>query len=127
MNFIMAPAIIGIIGFTIFKLFELYARRRERILIIEKLTSEDLAKNTTVGDLKIGGFSFSALKGGCLLMGLGLGLLTGFIINININLNGGYTYETRSIIYGSCVLLFGGISLLSAFIAELKLCNKKKD
>ena len=85
MNFIMAPAIIGIIGFTIFKLFELYARRRERILIIDKLRSEDLAKNTTVGDVKIGGFSFSALKGGCLLMGLGLGLLVGFIIIIHLH------------------------------------------
>mgnify|MGYP000502172067 FL=1 len=37
MDFITAPLIVGIITLGIYKLFELFACRRERITLIEKL------------------------------------------------------------------------------------------
>ena len=82
----------------------------------------------------IGKFSSSALKFGCLFMGLGLGLLIGYLIcsttlegytnmgDVRLNYN---MRETISIIYGACILLFGGLGLLTAFLVELKI-NKNK-
>ena len=80
----------------------------------------------------IGKFSSSALKFGCLFMGLGLGLLIGYLI-CTTTLEGyaemgsdRFNYrETSSIVYGACILLFGGLGLLTAFLIELKI-NKNK-
>ena len=74
-----------------------------------------------------GNFSFSALKLGCLLLGMGLGLLIGFIIcssAIPDYLVQRVNREMVSLVYGACVLIFGGIGLIVAFIAELKLSKK---
>ena len=83
-------------------------------------------------DVKIGlprlatNFSFSSLKTGCLLAGIGLGLLVGFIISVSLtdfNLDG--RRELISTVYGASVLLFGGIGLIIAFVIELKLSKDK--
>lgn len=75
---------------------------------------------------------FSALKIGCLLVGMGLGLLIGFIIctssipgYLDKDVGNWRVYrETASLVYGACVLVFGGIGLITTFIAELKLSKK---
>lgn len=132
-DFIVPPLVVGICVYGIYKLFELYARRRERIMLIEKLgsvPSENLSL-PSFGNLRLS--SYGALKGGCLLVGLGLGLLLGYIIcaatitNYVQNLGSWENKEISSIIYGACVLLFGGIGLLTAFIIELNLEKKKKE
>ncbi len=132
-DFLTPPLVIGICVYGIYKLFELYARRRERIMLIEKLG------NIPSDDFSLPSFSnfrlssYSALKGGCLLVGLGLGLLMGYIIcastieNYVANLGSWENKEISGIIYGACVLLFGGIGLLTAFIIELNLEKKKKE
>ena len=79
-----------------------------------------------------GNFSFSALKLGCLLVGMGLGLLIGFVIctsaipgYLDKDVDNWRVYrETVSLVYGACVLSLGGIGLITAFIAELKLSKK---
>lgn len=87
MDFITVPLVVGIITLGIYKLFELFACRRERITLIEKL-----GEKMSEGNLELNGkiclpdynrsqLSFGTLKGGCLLLGVGLGLLTGFIIS----------------------------------------------
>ena len=86
MNFITAPLIVGIITLGIYKLFELFACRRERITLIEKLgekmsqTDLELNGKICLPDFNRPQLSFGALKGGCLLLGVGLGLLVGFKI-----------------------------------------------
>lgn len=78
-----------------------------------------------------GNFSFSALKLGCLLTGMGLGLLVGYVI-CAATINGytgtvdiGYRMnDVASLIYGACVLLLGGVGLLVAFVVEMNM-NKK--
>ena len=133
---IMVPAVCGMFIFGFLKLFELFVCKKERLLIIEKMGEKftpDMLEHK-ISFSSIGKFSSSALKFGCLFMGLGLGLLIGYLIcsttlegytnmgdaRLNYNMR-----ETISIIYGACILLFGGLSLLIAFLVELKI-NKNK-
>jgi hypothetical protein len=134
MDFIMVPLIVGICTLGIYKLFELFARRKERLTIIEKLGDKF---DPSVLDFKfslpvksIGNSSFGTLKIACLLLGVGLGLLVGFFIVQSymsvqfVDGNHNFYYDTASVIYGASVLLFGGLGLLVAFLVELK--NTKK-
>ena len=73
----------------------------------------------------IGNLSFSSLKWGCLLMGLGLGLLAAFAIHYNFQYFISKQWDIQSMVYGACVLIFGGLGLLTAFLVELKI-NKNK-
>ena len=125
MDFIMVPLIVGIVCAGIYGLFELFVRKKERLAIIEKIGDK---LEPSAFDVKIGlprlatNFSFSSLKTGCLLAGIGLGLLVGFIISVSLtdfNLDG--RRELISTVYGASVLLFGGIGLIIAFVIELKL------
>lgn len=134
MDFLSIPAVVGIVFYGIYKLFELFVCRRERLNIIEKLTESAVVP--TLDKTALDGyfrqrFSYGALKAGCLLMGIGLGLLVGFMIcNLSIpNYIEHYKdWEFRQmigIIYGASVLLFGGIGLITAFVIELKIGRKK--
>lgn len=135
MDFIMVPLVVGIITLGIYKLFELFARRKERMLIIEKL-GDKLEPSLVNGGMPIpvqitGKSSFGALKAGSLLVGVGLGLLIGFLILSlslpSIDAMGSHNYSgIVSIVYGSSVLLFGGLGLLVAFFVEMKTTNKNK-
>lgn len=130
MNFIVAPVIVATVVFGIYKLFELFARRRERMALIEKITEEGIGPLSNV-NLNLPNlsrrFSFGALKGGCLLVGIGLGLLIGFFIcatmfpNYFTEFRSWECRELSSIVYGSCMFLFGGIGLITAFVLEKKM------
>lgn len=131
MDFIMVPLIIGIITAGIYGLFELFARRKERLAIIEKI-GDKLDASAFEGKLGlpsyIRNFSFNALKIGSLMTGIGLGLLIGYFINYgmgNLFSNDWGNREVAGLVYGASVLLFGGISLLVAFLIELKIAKKK--
>ena len=131
---IMVPAVCGMFIFGFLKLFELFVCKKERLLIIEKMGEKftpDMLEHK-ISFSSIGKFSSSALKFGCLFMGLGLGLLIGYLI-CTATLNGYAEMEsfnrnmreTSSVVYGACILLFGGLGLLTAFLIELKI-NKNK-
>lgn len=126
MDFIMVPVVMAIITFGIYKLFELFVCKKERLNIIEKmgekLTPDMLEHKINFSSLS--NFSFSALKLGSLLMGMGMGLLVGYLICYTslpeyyknpYNFNG-----LASLVYGGCILFFGGLGLIVAFIVELK-------
>ena len=126
-NFIIPPLVVGIITLGIYKLFELFVCKKERLLIIEKM-----GEKFTPGMLEhkinfssIGNSSFYALKWGCLLMGLGLGLLTAFAIHYNFQDFVSKQWDIQSMVYGACVLIFGGLGLLTAFLVELKIKKNK--
>ena len=134
MDFIMIPAIFGIVTLGFYKLFELFVCKKERLAIIEKMGERftpDMLENK-INLSSVGNLSFSALKCGCLFMGLGLGLLMAYLICTTTIENyatpnadwGWEVRQTVSVIYGACVLLFGGIGLLSAFLVELKISKK---
>ena len=130
----MIPAIFGIVTLGFYKLFELFVCKKERLAIIEKMGERftpDMLENK-INLSSVGNLSFSALKFGCLFMGLGLGLLMAYLICTTTIENyatpnadwGWEVRQTVSVIYGACVLLFGGIGLLSAFLVELKISKK---
>ena len=128
MDFIMVPAVVGIITLGIYKLFELFVRKKERLIIIDKIGDKltpDILSGQIDFSTNIPKFSSSALKFGCLFMGLGIGLLVAFAVHYNFADFVENAYYLRSAVYGSCVLLFGGLGLLIAFIVELKVSKKK--
>ena len=135
MNFIMIPLTTGIVFAAIYGLFELFVRRKERLAIIEKI-GEKLDASAFEGKMRLpsyGGtrFSFSALKAGCLLMGIGLGILAGFFLNFVIAINRHQLdfineYQASTSAYGASVLLFGGLGLIVAFIIETNMKKNNK-
>ena len=134
MNFISVPVICGIFVLGFYKLFELFVCKKERLLIIEKMgekfTPEMLGNKINLSS--VGNLSFSALKFGCLFVGLGLGLLAAYLIcrttiDDYVVRNADWNWEVKqtiSVIYGACVLLFGGVGLLASFLVELKISKK---
>lgn len=124
LNFIMVPAIIGIVTYGIYSIFELFARKKERLSIIDKL-GDKMGPELMEGKLKLntlGRNPFGAMKAGALLVGLGLGLLVGFLIADYYQSD----WDTRGLIYGASVMLCGGLGLLAAFGIEYRLSRKNE-
>jgi hypothetical protein len=139
MDFIIAPLVCFVVFSFAYGIFELFVRRKERLNIIEKIGDKldvaHLQSNITLPSFGGKSLSFGALKGGCLLMGIGIGLLVGLLLNVGFNV--GFieqgidfsNWQNRNLIsvaYGAPVLIFGGLGLLIAFTIETKM-SKKKD
>ncbi|WP_291529924.1 DUF6249 domain-containing protein [Bacteroides sp. UBA939] len=132
MDFIMIPIVMAIITLGVYKLFELFVCKKERLMLIERMGDKYMSDAACMPKL-MGTFSFSTLKIGCLLIGMGLGLLVGFIIctssipgylDKEVN-NWRFYRDIVALIYGACVLVFGGIGLIVAFITELRFGKKQ--
>lgn len=129
MDFITVPLTTGIVFLAFYKVIELFVCRKERMTIIEKI-GDKLSTSSLTNELELfnyGGLhiSFSALKTGCLLIGIGLGMLIGLLIHIYVaSMNDlGTSIGIRNMIevaYGAPVLLFGGLGLIVAFIVEMR-------
>lgn len=130
LDFISIPLVVGIITLGIYKLFELFARRRERLALIEKLGEKidtSMFENKfSFPKFKTGGSVFGTLKVASLLLGIGLGLLVGFFICQYYLVDTGKSefynniWELANVVYGACTLLFGGLGLMVAFLIELR-------
>ena len=138
MDFITVPLTFGIVTYGIYKLFELFVCKKERLMIIEKMNLDSLPSVPLNNLFKDYGttlpFSFSSLKVGCLLIGLGLGIIMGialFALNADaIKAYGEITscnpYSVAAMIFSAGILCMGGAGLLLAFVIEYK-CKKKKN
>ena len=128
MDFITIPLVVGTITLGIYKLFELFVCKKERITMIEKLADRvntgEINSNLSLNlNYSRSRFTFGSLK---------RGLLVAFFICINSF--PGYTASRNwdverqaSVVYGACVLLFGGAGLLAAFLIEMKIQKKEKE
>lgn len=136
LEFIFIPVIFGIVTLGVYRIVELFVRRRERMLMIEKLGHPGEAP----GLLRNAPFplyqkrSFNSLKASILLIGLGFGLLSGFLISRHwlgtipeTSWMAFHVRETVNIIYGASVLFFGGIGLLLSFFLERKYIQREKN
>jgi len=132
LDFITVPLVTGICIFGFYKLVELFVRKRERIMLIERISQLENIDSNKIDLSRIFGKEpyrngrFVALRAGMLLIGVGLGLLVGFIIVYNTfgPLEGDFYDRSNGmaeLIYGSTTLLFGGLGLIAAFIIEHKL------
>jgi hypothetical protein len=74
--------------------------------------------------------SFMGLRIGCLLIGIGFGLLLGLFLNLyikdNFNNMPGLS-SISSVAYGAPILLFGGLGLIISHIIESKSSKKDKE
>lgn len=123
LDFITVPLVTFVVFYGIYSIFDLFVRRKERMEIIERMGDKldsDLLK-LSFGFRQINKLSFSALKLGSLLCGIGLGLFIGSLFASMFEMK---MYLENAFIGGS-VLLFGGLGLIVAFVIELKMSNKK--
>mgnify|MGYP001070023219 CR=1 FL=1 len=131
MDFLVGPIIVGTLCYFFYKILQLYACRRERIMLIEKI--ESLPKS---GDMpsEIPGVNsgssdsrFVSLRWGAIICGLGLGLLAAYLIsyiNVESMYANGYNRilnDAIEVVYAACSLLGGGLGLLTAFFVEIRL------
>lgn len=123
--------IITIIFVTIYKVIEIFVRKKERLMLIEKLDKLDLSKESKFDLGKLFGSNnnfLNVLSVSCLILGVGLGILIGYLI---VSLSGltptiygerpsFYVREQITVIYASTSLLFGGIGLLTSYFIGKK-------
>jgi hypothetical protein len=135
MEFITVPLTFGIGAYAFYKVIELFVRKKERLMLVDKLNTLDNVNTNNInlsglfGEAKTLQNQFLTLRIGSLLMGLGLGLLVGYLI-VHISFGGfrDVTWDirqTQSVIYGASTLLFGGMGLIAGFVTEMKMKNKK--
>jgi len=131
----LAPVLIcSIMAFAVYRILELYARRKERMAMIEKLqfSNEQLKFNLPLfNSAKLP--STWALRASLLLIGIGLGLIVAFVLestlfykallpefsdydwNVQRNIN-----NTVTMVYLACLSVFGGLGLFIAYNLEQK-------
>ena len=131
MRELMIVANVAIVFGVIYKLFELFAGKQERMLFLEKmgdkLPPEALRKGIIY---RPNLFSFNSLRAGSLLLGLGLGLIVSYAV-VCLTLPQYYQCEyvgrmkdAVSVIYGAGVLLGGGAGLLVSYVIERRQSQK---
>lgn len=145
MDFIVTPVVVAIIFTTIYKLFELFVCRKERLTILENQLKTPPpypgCERTPMPiyqmphlDLKLP-MQWGALRWGCLIAGLGLGLMIGVVAIVVMfgphNILENYAYRINgsifSLIIGSSVLLFGGIGLIISHVIEIGNSRKSEN
>lgn len=124
----MIPLNFLIVFGTIYKVIELFVRKRERLMLISKLTEISNVDFKGIS-LYSSGNKFTALRIGWLMLGVGMGFLAGFLINMMATY-GKYAYDFDSIwqfhnhvagiVYIACICICGGIGLLLSYKAERK-------
>ena len=132
MDWIMIPLNVAIVFGTIYKLAELFAHRRERMMLINKVAE--------IKDVDFKGISlysnsgnngkYLSLRIGWLMLGVGAGFLLGFCINLWATLgdyvqawkDGWWRYQdyVAGIVYLACICICGGIALLIAYKKEFE-------
>ena len=126
----MIPLNCAIVFGCIYKVVELFVHRRERLLLISKIA--ELTHVDFKGiSLYSSGNKYTALRIGWLLLGVGLGFLLGFCINMWATY-GDYSFRADEefmfryreyvggIVYVASVCICGGIGLLLSYRAERK-------
>lgn len=106
--------ITAIIFGTIYGLFFLFVRRRERLTMMEK--GYDLSHFTAEKPSE----RFSSLKFGMLFVGAGLGILIGNILSVTTALN-------EEVSFFSMIFLFSGLALVLNYIIETKERKERKN
>ena len=132
----MIPLNFAIVFGGIYKVIELFVHKRERLMLISKITE---LKNIDFKGISLysSGGKYTALRIGWLLLGVGCGFLLGFCINMlatygdysfRADEDFVYRYSNRvgGIVYVASVCICGGIGLLMSYRAERKVEQPKE-
>ncbi|GHV22970.1 hypothetical protein FACS189428_5820 [Clostridia bacterium] len=140
---LVAIFIVGFIVLGIYKLFELFVRRKERMAIIDKsldlLNNNEVNRSINFPAINWGKQDFGSwpLRISLLLIGIGLGCIIAFFIQFNLvnfysgaNTNDWFIretmHQTQFVLYFSFITVFGGLGLLIAYLIESKQAKKKE-
>ena len=126
LNDLTIVANFAIVFGVIYKLFELFVCKKERMMLIEKLPAEALS-NIKLKIFKSSNGSYTPLRLGCLLLGVGIGLFVAYIIVFGTwteaysrGVDGNYMFRNLSgVIFGACVLIGGGLGLVVSYLIEI--------
>lgn len=128
MDWITVPLVCAIIFGCIYKVVELFVHKRERLMVINKLTEISNVDFKGI-NLYSSCNKFTGLRIGWLLLGIGFGFLFGFLINMMATY-GQYANDfdnvwryhniVGGIVYVACICICGGIGLLMSYKAERK-------
>ena len=126
----MIPLNFAIVFGGIYKVIELFVHKRERLMLISKITE---LKNIDFKGISLysSGNKYTALRIGWLLTGIGFGFLLGFCINMwatygdySVRADEDFMFRYREyvsgIVYVASVCICGGIGLLMSYRAERK-------
>jgi len=123
--------IVGSVMLCVYKVFELFVRRPERMVLIQKLAFLSENEGDNEKRLKFQLPSIVANDSGSwtlrialLLIGFGAGCLLAFFVRLQYP---GMSWDLISLSNFACISLFGGIGLLIAFFIEQKKKVEKKD
>lgn len=141
-----AQVVVTFIVFSfIYMVFELFARRGERKMLIEKIVEigkADVGRylNEYLGNTGMANIfrmkSRGSIRGALLMLGIGIGVMAGFFINYLLV---GDAYLTSSrhwdvcneevvvVVYIASVCIFGGLGMLIAYFIERKENGKLKN
>ncbi len=131
MTALVPMVICGLFFYFTYRIFELYARRKERMAIIEKLSNgidpELLRNQFNISTFKDSSYGSWAIRIGLLLIGVGLGVAIAAIIDMLAvapsEENNEVFYGFRnaiSVLYPSLAAIFGGLGLVIAYFIEKK-------
>ena len=91
MDWITAPLVCAVIFGCIYKVVELFVHKRERLMLINKLTEISNVDFKGISFYSSGN-KFTGLRIGWLMLGIGCGFLFGFLINMMATY-GKYAYD----------------------------------
>ena len=140
-----AQVVVTFIVFSfIYMVFELFARRGERKMLIEKIVEigkADVGRylNEYLGNTGMANIfrmkSRGSIRGALLMLGIGIGVMAGFFINYLL-VGDAYLTSRRHwdvcneevvvVVYIASVCIFGGLGMLIAYFIERKENGKLK-
>lgn len=141
MEGLMAVLIMGIFTYGTYAIFELFVRRKERMALIDKMSS---GISSDFSKIQLDLFKKEERRGwtiriGCLLLGIGLGVGIVAFIDMNTipqlsvqeylslegndkwNIESSPVYRTINILYPASAIFFGGLGLIISYFIENKL------
>ena len=119
--------VVGIIFFFAYRIVELFARRKERMAIIEKLRPDEDSNINASVNIESNG-SFISIRFACLCLGIGAGIFICFLVMPQMPGENYYEYLRRfNTVCLGLVLLLGGTGLLISFFVERYLTIKDRD
>ncbi len=132
MNDLVAPLVVGIVFWTVYRIFELFVRRNERLKLIDHISEISdvnmINERLFPKEHRVG--HKTAIKIASLLIGIAFGMFVGFVLLdiFRTVLTSGYEYryDLYQCTIGASTLFFGGLGLLIPSIYFYRQEQKEK-
>jgi hypothetical protein len=134
-----AVFMLGFVVLGIYKVFELFVKKNERIALIEKMSAvfnaNEVDKVIKFPEISFAkrGYESWALRIALLLVGIGLGCLLAFCVQFclfiesKVHLDNWEYRNVLFVLYFSFITMCGGLSLFIAYLIEKQQLKKQKD